>query len=72
MWEILNNHTDIAKLLIQHNANINACDKAGETALMIATRKHNSELVKVGIIICDFMQYNIYLLFYICHVYPLE
>jgi len=50
MWEILNNHTDIAKLLIQHGANINAQDKTGETPLMIATRKHNSELIKVGLV----------------------
>jgi len=40
-------HTDIAELLIAHNARVNAMNENGETPLRLALELHNSKIVKL-------------------------
>ena len=40
-------HTDIARLLLEHGANINAADDGGSTALMEAALKGHTETVRL-------------------------
>ncbi|MEI0608062.1 ankyrin repeat domain-containing protein, partial [Brachyspira pulli] len=44
MWFILNDNTEIAELLIESGADINAKDKNGKTALDYAKEKNNSKI----------------------------
>ena len=41
------NYTEIVKLFLKHNADVNMLQKDGRTALMRASRSGNTELVKL-------------------------
>lgn len=44
MWFIFTDNTEIAQLLIESGADINAKDKSGKTALDYAKEKNNTKI----------------------------